>query len=42
LSSGDVIAVETIVGNGKANAAASLPHGRVLFAGSHIGDKARR
>lgn len=46
LKPGDVIAVEAIVGNGKANAAAarhvSLPDGRVLFAGSHIGDNARR
>lgn len=43
LKAGDVITVEAIVGSTKDNFAAArnltLPDGRVIFAGSHVGDK---
>ena len=43
---GDVITVEAVPHSGRANLAAarsvSLPDGRVMFAGSHVGDYPRR
>jgi hypothetical protein len=45
LKPGDVITVDAIVGSMKANLAAArditMPGGRVVFAGSHAGDKER-
>jgi hypothetical protein len=45
LKAGDMITVDTIVGNQKPNIGAArdvtLPGGRVVFAGSHAGDKER-
>jgi hypothetical protein len=45
LKPGDVITVDAIVGSAKANVAAArditMPGGKVVFAGSHAGDKER-
>lgn len=44
VKSGDVVSVQAIRGTGKDNLAAAqnitLPGGRVIFGGSHVGDKA--
>jgi len=45
LKAGDVVTIEAIVGKGTPNIAAArdltLPDGRVIFAGSHAGDRGR-
>ncbi len=46
LKPGDVVTVEAIIGKGTPNIAAArdltLPDGRIVFAGSHAGDRAQR